>query len=93
MNNIKVTATWTHPESDQVYTIEATIAPGQPAPPQDFARFQEPDDDDEIQITSIKNGDGIETDLLYFSVDEIEQIVIACLDSARTIEPDHDLNF
>ena len=78
----KVTATWTHPDSDQTYTVEATIYPGAPGVRHGFDRFAEPDEPDEITIESIESevqtfGEN------QFSDWEIEQIKESCFEQAE----------
>lgn len=89
MKKIKVLAYWPHPMSGNEYRIEATIWPGSPAPPQDFARFQEPDDPDTIEINNVTLL-GVPFGLDCFSDEEIKGIKSACFESAENLEPDYE---
>ena len=53
------TITWYHPETDEQYTITGTIYPGCKAPFNPMARFQEPDDPAEVEITEVLDSDGL----------------------------------
>ncbi len=69
---------------DNEYQIEGFIHPGQPAPPQDGARFQEPDDPDTFEFVSATMllGGCVfgESD---FSEAELSDIAIAAFDNAE----------
>lgn len=54
-------------ENDYEYTVVANVLFGSSAPPQNFARFQEPDDPDEVEILSITYESGEEFDFESFS--------------------------
>ena len=54
------TITYHHPETDEEYTITFTVQFAVKYPSEAFSRFQEPEDDDEITIDSIKDVDGNE---------------------------------
>lgn len=63
---------------DYEYQITARVTPGHPAPPQNFDRFREPDDPDEVEIIKVLSlddyGEGREVSEAVFTDAEIEDI-------------------
>lgn len=63
---------------DYEYQITARVTPGHPAPPQNFDRFREPDDPDEVEIIKVlaldDDGEGREVSEAVFTDAEIEDI-------------------
>lgn len=51
--------TYFHPDTDEQYTITFTVQFAVKVPRESFDRFQEPEDDDEVEIVSIVNQNGI----------------------------------
>lgn len=54
------TISYIHPDTDEEYTVTFTVQFAVKCPTEAFSRFQEPEDDDEITIDSIKDVDGNE---------------------------------
>lgn len=56
----QLTTRYIHPDTDEEYTIAFTVQFAVKCPTESFSRFQEPEDDDEITLISIKDVDGNE---------------------------------
>jgi len=50
---------YVHPDTDEEYTIAFTVQFAVKCPTESFSRFQEPEDDDEVEIVSIVNKNGV----------------------------------
>lgn len=46
--------------ADFEYKVTALVTPGRPAPPQNFDRFQEPEEPAEIEIIKVVDEDGVD---------------------------------
>lgn len=66
----------------QDYTIKATVTAGAKSAPCGFDRFQEPDDEDTVEITNVIGEDGNEKGQLIFSYKEIKEIEALAIEAA-----------
>lgn len=73
MKNTEVQFTYID-SNETEYHIVARILRGGKAPAQNFDRFQEPDDPDEVEIISITELNGSKFDESAFTDSEIEEI-------------------
>ncbi len=78
---MEITTTYYDQETDQLLTIKGVIRKGLPAPPQNFDRFQEPDDPDEIEVLEVENEHGRSLELYRFSDEEIRDFENALADA------------
>ncbi len=88
MQQHKVTFTYFSEANDCEYLISANVTPASPAPPQNFDRFQEPDDPAEAEIIRVlaldDDGAGYESSEAVFSDAELAEI------EAKAIEEYYD---
>jgi hypothetical protein len=89
MKDIKVTFSYSTNTND--YTIEATVTPGIKSVRGAFDRFQEPDDDDTVEITSIIDEDGQEQNEFVFTFKQIKEIEALAIEAANEqAEPEYE---
>lgn len=69
-------------EKDYEYTVVANVIFGASAPPQNFARFQEPDDPDEVEILSITYESGEQFEFESFSESDQNRMEEMALEQA-----------
>jgi len=79
---------------DYEYQITARVTPGHPAPPQNFDRFREPDDPDEVEIIKVlaldDDGEGREVSEAVFTDAEIEDIEAKACEEYHESDRDGD---
>jgi len=68
--------------SKQDYTISATVTAGAKSANCGFDRFQEPNDDDTVEITSIIDEDGQEQNEFVFTYKQIKEIEAMAIEVA-----------
>jgi hypothetical protein len=78
---MEITTTYYDEETDQLLTIKGVIRKGLLAPPQNFDRFQEPDDPDEVELLEVYNEHGEEIGMYAFSESDIEEMENALADA------------
>lgn len=66
----------------QDYAIKATVTAGAKSINCQFDRFQEPGDDDTVEITSVIGEDGNEKGQLIFSYKELKEIEALAIEAA-----------
>jgi len=67
----------------QDYTIKATVTAGAKSAPCGFDRFQEPDDDDTVEITQAIDEDGVDYDLeIIFTHRQLKEIEALAIEAA-----------
>lgn len=81
---------YTDPRTDQVFTIWAAVTPGSTGQRHDGARFAEPDEPDEVQITAIYDELGNLIPLYTFTDSEIAAMDKAAMENAGDFESDND---
>jgi hypothetical protein len=78
---MEVTASYYHEETDQILTIKGLYHKGRMASGQNFDRFQEPDDPDEVEVLEVYNEHGEEIGIYAFSESDIEEMENALADA------------
>jgi len=93
MQSIKVTFNYQHGTND--YTIEATVTPGIKSVRGEFDRFQEPYDEDTVEIVSVVDKDGYAFEYSFitslFTSKEIREIEALAIEAAaEEAEPEYE---
>lgn len=84
------TFTYTDPNTDQELTVCATVQMPCRAPFDQFARFQEPDDDGDVEIISITDEGGEEVPLQNFTKEQVREMERLAAENAEPIEKTED---
>lgn len=76
------TVTFNYSTNTQDYTIVANVTPGAKSVRNQFDRFQEPDDDDHVEIVSIEDEDGEMQNEFVFTIKQQKEIEALAIERA-----------